>query len=89
MQRRRVWAAAAALLVTVPAAAPAFDGGRRGGPPPEAVAACAEKQEGDAVTFTGRRGETVSAVCREREGGLVAVPEGGERGRRGGGRKGE
>ncbi|TKB12247.1 hypothetical protein [Desulforhopalus sp. IMCC35007] len=49
---------------------------RHQGPPPEALQACSGKQAGDTVEFKGRRGETVTAVCREMNGALVAVPEG-------------
>lgn len=50
---------------------------RRQGPPPEAVSACEGKQAGDSVEFTGRRGETVQATCKEMNGQLAAVPAGG------------
>lgn len=43
-------------------------------PPPEAVAACAGKTAGSAVTFTGPRGDLVAATCRERNGRLAAAP---------------
>ena len=55
-------------------------GQRRNGPPPEAFEACEGKDVGDSVEFTGRRGETLTATCEERNDQLVAVPEGrGER----------
>lgn len=55
-------------------------GKRRNGPPPEAFEACEGKDVGDSVEFTGRRGETLTATCEERNDQLVAVPEGrGER----------
>ena len=44
-------------------------------PPPEAVAACKDKAVGKSVTFTGRRGESIKAICQIIEGQLVAVPE--------------
>ncbi|MGB3211743.1 MAG: hypothetical protein WBB19_13650 [Desulforhopalus sp.] len=50
---------------------------RRMGPPPEAIQACAGKKAGDSVEFTGRRGETVKATCREINGQLAAAPVGG------------
>lgn len=31
-------------------------------PPPEAISACAGKQDGDSVEFTGRRGKTLQAT---------------------------
>lgn len=49
-------------------------GGGRKGPPPEAITACKGKQAGDSVEFTGRRGETVEATCKEIDGQLAAVP---------------
>ena len=53
------------------------DNNRRQGPPPEAISACEGKQVGDSVEFTGRRGETVQATCKEMNGQLAAVPAGG------------
>jgi len=56
------------------------DGGQEKGarkkPPIEAIEACEGKSAGDSVEFTGRRGETLSAICEEHHGQLVAVPEG-------------
>lgn len=70
------------FLVMVPVGVYAnSEGGTRGrkqGPPPEAVEACKDKQEGDTVSFKGRRGESVSATCQTIEDQLVAVPEGHE-----------
>lgn len=51
--------------------------GRRQGPPPEAISACEGKQVGDSVEFTGRKGETLKATCKEMNDQLVAVPAGG------------
>ncbi|TKB24806.1 hypothetical protein FCL47_16315 [Desulfopila sp. IMCC35006] len=70
-----------AILVLFPiagcAAGDDANNNRRQGPPPEAISACAGKQAGDSVEFTGRRGETVKATCREMNGQLAAVPAGG------------
>ena len=55
--------------------------GRPQGPPPEAIEACEGMAVGDAVSFTGRQGETLEATCQEIEGQIVAVPEGMEDGR--------
>lgn len=55
------------------------DSRRRQGPPPEAVKACEGKNVGDTTSFTGRQGETLTAICKEIEGQLAAVPEGGPR----------
>ncbi|MFT5701008.1 MAG: hypothetical protein ACI8ZB_003894 [Desulforhopalus sp.] len=54
-------------------------GGDKQGPPPEAIKACDGKQEGDAVKFSGRNGESLSATCQTIENLLVAVPEGHKR----------
>lgn len=51
-------------------------GGKQQGPPPEAIKACEGKQEGDSVSFKGRRGESLSATCQTIDGQLAAVPEG-------------
>ena len=56
------------------------DSGRHMGPPPEAIEACKDKSEGAAVEFTGPRGEKIKATCKQIEGQLVAVPDGGFRG---------
>lgn len=61
--------------------------GRPHGPPPEAVEACANLAEGDACSFSGRRGE-VEGTCivpPQDEETLACAPEGGpphDRGRR-------
>lgn len=55
----------------------AENSGQRGqhqGPPPEAIEACKDKQAGDEVGFAGRKGETLEAICQERDGKLVAMP---------------
>ena len=74
-----------ALAAMVPAAGLAFDGhwcgGRSKGPPQEAIAACADLNEGDTVQFTSPRGNTVTGICREVGGGLVAVPDKGSHGK--------
>lgn len=70
----------AAIVAMIPAAGFSFGGiwggGIPKGPPPEAVEACDGLSQGDAVQFTTLRGETVSGICRESQGKLVAVPEG-------------
>ncbi len=52
-------------------------GGEPPAPPPEAVAACNGKAEGDTVSFTGRRGETVTGTCQRIGSVLAARPAGG------------
>jgi hypothetical protein len=44
-------------------------------PPQEAIDACTDQEESAEVTFSGRRGETLSATCQRIDGQLVAVPE--------------
>lgn len=58
--------------------------GRQGGPPQEAIEACAGQGAGARVEFSGPRGGMVSGVCTERDGQLVAMPEGKSQGERGG-----
>jgi len=76
-----------ALAAMVPVAGFAFGGnwcgGRSKSPPMEAIAACADLNEGDMVQFTSPRGDTVSGICRDMGGGLVAVPEKGFHGQHG------
>ena len=53
--------------------------GKRRGPPPEALNACADAQEGDSCSFTGRQEKELTGTCivppRNRE-ILVCLPEG-------------
>lgn len=49
--------------------------GRRMGPPPGAAKACEGKDEGDEVSLSGPDGKSHSAVCREKDGKLMAMPE--------------
>lgn len=53
--------------------------GRRGsmGPPPQAYEACKDKNEGDSVEIVTPRGETIKATCKQIDGKLAAMPEGG------------
>lgn len=87
VEQMRKATALAVLLAMVPAAGWAFggstDGRRPKGPPQAAIDACKDKSAGDPVQFENRRGDTVKAICQERSGQLVAVPEGGFRGRGG------
>lgn len=48
-------------------------------PPQEAFDACAAKSAGESITFTGRRGESITATCQLLDGQLVAVPDRKER----------
>lgn len=48
--------------------------GRRRGPPAEAISACDGHAEGDSVSFTTPRGDTLQGVCRKMGGTLFAVP---------------
>ncbi|MFH1215506.1 MAG: hypothetical protein V1706_03290 [Pseudomonadota bacterium] len=78
METNKVFTVTAVLtiLLVMPLAACAQNNGRRQGPPPEAIEACENKNAGDSVKFTGRRGESLEATCQEIDGQLVAVPEG-------------
>jgi len=75
-----------ALAAMVPATGFAFGGYWGGekpnGPPQGAIDACKNLSKGDLVQFTTPRGDTVSGICRDMRGGLVAVPEVGFSGRR-------
>ena len=48
---------------------------RDGKPPLEAIEACLDKIEGQAVSFTTKRGHDLEGSCEMIEGQLVAVPE--------------
>lgn len=58
-----------AIVAMIPAAG--FASGRL------AIEACEDLNEGDMVQFTTPRGDTVSGICRDLRGQLIAVPEGG------------
>jgi hypothetical protein len=49
------------------------------GPPPQAYEACKDNNEGDSVKITTPRGETINAICKQFDGKLAAMPEGGVR----------
>lgn len=51
-------------------------GGGRGGPPEEAFEACADKADGDACSFSGRRGDVEGScvIPRNEEETLVCAP---------------
>lgn len=44
-------------------------------PPQEAFDACKGKSAGDTVSITTPRGDTLTAVCRQLDGQLVAMPD--------------
>lgn len=79
VKRNIVLALVLASCVSIPLANadPGERGARRGGPPQEAFDACVGKVEGDACTFSGRRGD-VEGTCiippRDEE-VLVCAPE--------------
>lgn len=50
-------------------------------PPPEAFEACEDKSEGDTVSITTPRGDTLDATCKLMKEQLIAVPEHGHRSR--------
>ncbi len=79
MKMKAIIKTAVVVMMVVMLSATAYakrGGGREQGPPPEAIKACEGKQEGASVTFTGRRGESLSATCKMVDGQLVAVPQG-------------
>lgn len=64
------------LLLTLSVSAYAKDSQRpQQGPPPEAIEACQNKNEGDLVSFTGPRNESLEGVCKIIKDQLVAVPK--------------
>jgi len=66
---------ALASLLSACAQASPQQGKRPDGPPPEAFAACEGHVAGDPVTFAGRDGESIMAICKEHDGKLVAEPK--------------
>lgn len=54
-------------------------GGGERRPPLEAFEACADKAEGDSVTFETRRGDSLSGTCQMKDDALVAVPDNAKR----------
>lgn len=78
-----------ATSISLTAAAQSEDGeerqrGKRRGPPPEAIEACSNRSEGEACSFTGRRGD-MTGVCfapPRDNAELACAPEGGPRGHR-------
>ena len=50
-------------------------GSKRVDPPPEAYKACEGKGVGDASQFVNPRGDTVSGICKERDGKLILRPD--------------
>jgi len=71
-----------AMVILMPALARAYDESsgperRHHGPPPEAITACEGKNVGDEVQFETPSGRTITGICRERDGQLFAIPEGG------------
>lgn len=71
------------LLVSAPFIVPAFANtidmppekpGYRPSPPPEFFTACEDKAVGDAVSIRTPSGETIEAVCEQRDDQMVARP---------------
>ncbi len=75
----------AAVIFLLPTLAMAYGGQGKGrgqyGPPQTAIDACDGKNTGDTVEFMNRRNESISGTCQELDGLLVALPEGGHRGK--------
>ncbi|BDX04851.1 hypothetical protein [Planctobacterium marinum] len=76
LKSKLVMAVLFSVLAGQVVAKPGKQEGQRKGPPPEAIEACANLQEGDAVTFETRRGDTLSGTCMMINDQLAAVPEG-------------
>lgn len=76
LKSKLVLAALFSIVVSQAVAKPGKQEGQRKGPPPEAIEACANLQEGDAVSFETRRGETLNGTCMMIDDQLAAVPEG-------------
>lgn len=80
--KKRVSTAALLSLLTLHsafAAAQPDNSKQRSGPPPEAIAACAEAQQDDSCSFSGRRGEELEGSCiapPHENDQLVCAPEG-------------
>jgi len=73
-------AALLATMAVLPATSQAQSGppanGERPAPPPEAIAACTGKSAVDTVSFTGRRGDTITGTCEQIGDVLAARPAG-------------
>lgn len=82
-RNKRKLTAAVFFICTIPASlsyAQPGDRGRPQGPPPEAIEACAELEEDDVCSFSGRRGEAVQGSCivpQQKEATLACAPTGG------------
>ena len=72
---------AASVSIPLANAEPGERGARRGGPPQEAFEACVGKVEGDACSFSGRRGEAEGTcfIPPHDEEALVCAPADGPR----------
>ena len=75
----------AAVIFLLPTLAIAYGGPGKGrgqfGPPQTAIDACDGKNTGDMVEFMNRRNVSISGTCRELDGLLIAMPEGGPGGK--------
>ena len=75
-----------AVLLIVPGTSWAFEGSEGDGRrelPPEAIDVCKDKSAGTEVEISTPRGEKIKATCKQIDGQIVAVPEGGFRGPKG------
>jgi len=75
----------AAVIFLLPTLAIAYGGPGKGRdqyePPQTAIDACEGKNTGDMVEFMNRRNVSISGTCRELDGLLIAMPEGGPGGK--------
>ncbi|MDP5138202.1 hypothetical protein [Rheinheimera baltica] len=74
MKKLTILTAVSVLFVVNVLQAKPQEGHEGGKPPKEAIAACEGKAAQDTVTFTGRRGDAVEAVCQQMGDVLAAVP---------------
>jgi hypothetical protein len=67
------------ILSVTATAGPDQQSGKRHGPPLDALEACADRTEGAACSFSGRRGDVTGSciVPRHNENELICAPEGG------------
>ena len=72
-----IWAVALLVTNSVWASTGLNERAGRHEPPQEAIDVCKDKNEGAAVEIITARGDTIKAICRQINGQLVAVPEGG------------
>lgn len=66
------------MVLTTRSTAQPSQNGRPSGPPTVAIEACANAEQGNSCSFSGRRGETIQGTCRTGPNGeeqLACAPE--------------